>query len=198
MCPIAHVCPIAMCPIAPGSPSICGVLTTLTHVPHCPCAHCPCVKKMSSCQKDVKLSKRCLMSKSQTHRLWRRFIKKNKLTSILTSNMKVTKIVQKHFLYPFWGFLVTIICDVKIDVNMWTSLCQNIFFVNLFHSLCVWLFDIWHLFDNLTSFWHFDIFWQFFSLNHLSLSQGYFFVHYIEEISIHGVQWSKSQPVPLP
>ena len=40
--------------------------------------------------------------------------------------------------------------------------CQKIkhlgygyFFVNLLHSLHVWLFDIWHLFDNLTS-WHFD------------------------------------------
>ena len=31
---------------------------------------------MSSCQKDVKLSKRCQMSKSQTHGLWRRFTKK--------------------------------------------------------------------------------------------------------------------------
>ena len=27
------------------------------------------------------------------------------------------------------------------------------FFVNLLHSPCVWVFDIWHLFDNLTSFW---------------------------------------------
>ena len=73
--------------------------------------------------------------------------------------MKVTKIVQKHFLCPFWGFLVTIICDVKNwRQYVWTSLCQFIFFMNLLHSLCVWFFDIWHLFDNLTSFWQFDIF----------------------------------------
>ena len=48
---------------------------------------------------------------------------------------------------------------------VWTSLCQFIFFVNLLHSPCVWLFDIWHLFDNLTSFWQLDIFlttWHFF------------------------------------
>ena len=44
---------------------------------------CQNVKKMSNfqkdvkCQKDVKLSKRCQMSKSQTHRLWKRFTKKN-------------------------------------------------------------------------------------------------------------------------
>ena len=38
---------------------------------------------------------------------------------------------------------------------LWTSLCQFNFFVNLLHSLGVWFFDIWHLFDNLTSFWYF-------------------------------------------
>ena len=37
---------------------------------------------------------------------------------------------------------------------LWTSLCQFIFFVNLLYSPGVWFFDIWHLFDNLTSFWH--------------------------------------------
>ena len=41
---------------------------------------------------------------------------------------------------------------------VWTSLCRFIFFVNLLHSPCVWLSDIWHLFDNLTSFWQLDIF----------------------------------------
>ena len=34
------------------------------------------IKKISSCQKNVKLSKRCQMSKIQTPRLWRRFTKK--------------------------------------------------------------------------------------------------------------------------
>ena len=38
---------------------------------------------------------------------------------------------------------------------LWTSLCQFNFFVNLLHSLGVSFFDIWHLFDNLTSFWYF-------------------------------------------
>ena len=98
--------------------------------------------------------------------------------SILTSNMKVTKIVQKHFLCPFWGFLVTIICDVKIDVIMCEPHYVNLFF--LWTCSIVYVFDfltfdifltIWHLFDNLTSFWHFDIS---FNLNHLSPSQGYF------------------------
>ena len=34
------------------------------------------IKKMPRCQKDVKLSKRCQMSKNETPRLWRRFTKK--------------------------------------------------------------------------------------------------------------------------
>ena len=41
---------------------------------------------------------------------------------------------------------------------LWTSLCQFNFFVNLLHSLGVSFFDIWHLFDNLTSFGQLDIF----------------------------------------
>ena len=44
---------------------------------------------------------------------------------------------------------------------VWTSLCQFNFLVNLLHSLGVWFFDIWHLFDNLTSFWQLDIFLAF-------------------------------------
>ena len=69
---------------------------------------------------------------------------------ILTLNMKVTKIVQKHFLCTFWGFLVTIICDVKIDISM----CKphvNLFF--LWTSSTVHVFDFL-TFDILTSFLH--------------------------------------------
>ena len=58
--------------------------------------------------------------------------------------MKVIKIGQKYILWTFWGFLVTIICDV------------NLLFVNLLHCPGVWFFNIRHLFDNLTSF---DIFY---------------------------------------
>ena len=44
---------------------------------------------------------------------------------------------------------------------VWTSLCQFNFLVNLLYSLGVWFFDIWHLFDNMTSFWQLDIFLTF-------------------------------------
>ena len=104
----------------------------------------------------------------------------NYFDRILMSNMKVNKIVLKHFPCPFWGFLVTFICDVKIDVNMCEPHYFN-FFVNLLHSPCV---DISHLFDNLTSFW------QFFNLNHLSpyraICQQIQFWHILTEWSILG------------
>ena len=84
MCPIAHVLYCPMYPIPQGPPSVSAVLTKVpfTHVTHWPCAslamchiahvskRCQVVKKMSSCQKDVKCQK------VKTHRLWRRFTKK--------------------------------------------------------------------------------------------------------------------------
>ena len=57
--------------------------------------------------------------------------------------------------------------------HVWTSLCQFIFFVNLLHSPCVWFFDIWHLFDNLTSFWQLDIFLTTWHLSwHMDMGKG--------------------------
>ena len=72
--PHVPYCPCAllpMCPIPQGPPSVSAVLTKIpfTHVPRCPCAplpmcliahvskRCQVVKKMSSCQKDVKCQK---------------------------------------------------------------------------------------------------------------------------------------------
>ena len=47
----------------------------------------------------------------------------------------------------------TILCDVKIDVNMCEPHYVNLFCcVDLLHSPAVWLVDIWNPFDNLTSF----------------------------------------------
>ena len=94
MCPITHVPHPPRCPISIFS------INHDTHLPTFPICQkrCQVVKKVSSCQKDVKLSKRCQMSKSQTHGLWRRFTKKinshnevDILMSILTSHMMVTK-----------------------------------------------------------------------------------------------------------
>ena len=130
---------------------------------------CQLIKKMSSCQKDVKLSKRCQMSKSQTHGLWRRFTKKinwhneahtywpnfdikyeGHQNCSKTLSMHILRVFGHHHIWQNWHQYV------------WTSLCQFIFSVNLLHSPCVWLFDIWHLFDNLTSFWYlFDNFTYF-------------------------------------
>ena len=128
---------------------------------------------MSKCQKDVKLSKRCQIVKKMSncqkdvncqkikHIDYGRGSQK-KIDIMRFTHIDVTydghRKPSKTLSHPFWGFLVTIICDVKNWRQcVWTS-WQFIFFVNLLHSLCVWLFDIWHLFDNLTSFWQFDIF----------------------------------------
>ena len=46
--------------------------------------------------------------------------------------------------------------DVKIVINICEPHYANLFFVNLLHSPNVWLFNIWHLFDNLTSFWQLE------------------------------------------
>ena len=123
---------------------------------------------MSKCQKDVKMSKRCQMSKSQTHKLWRRFTKKKNYIMRFThidvnfdvkyeDHQNCSKTLSTHILRGFGHH------HVKIDINMCEPHCVNLFFyVNLLHSPCVWLFDIfltaWHLFDSLTSFWQLDIF----------------------------------------
>ena len=117
------------------------------------------------CQKDVKLSKRCQMSKNQTPRLWRRFTKKNKLTqwgsqivtSILTSQMMVTKNPQNDHRKYFWAILMSFIFDVKIDVNICEPHYVNLFFlrtssiVQMFDYLTFGIFlTTWHL----LTFWH--------------------------------------------
>ena len=88
------------------------------------------------------------------------------------SHMMVAKNPQNVHRKCFWTILVTFIFDVKIDVNMCEPHYVNYFFLWTSSIVCVFdflTFDIfltfWHLFDILTSF----------NLNHLSLSQGYFF-----------------------
>ena len=122
--------------------------------------------------KDVNLSKRCQMSNSETCGLWKRFTKKNGHNEVhrywcqfWRQISRSSKLPKNYFLWTFWGFLVTIICDVKIDINIYEPHYVDLFLlVNLLHSPTVWLFDIfftiWHLFDILTSYWHFDIFWD--------------------------------------
>ena len=159
-----------MCPIPPGAPSVSSVLTMIPICPHFPLPicqkRCQVIKKMARCQKDVKLSKRCQMSKSQTHGLWRRFTKKiNWHNEVHTYWHQFwchiwwwPKNPQNVHRKCFWTILVTFIFDIKIDVIMCEPHYVNLFFLWTSPIVCVWLFDIWHLFDILTSFWHFDIF----------------------------------------
>ena len=106
------------------------------------------------------------MSKSQTLGLWRRFTKKiNSHNEVHTywrqfwhQIWRSPKLSKNIFYAQFEGFWSPSYVTSKL-----TSICVNLimsiyFFVNLLHSTCVWLFDIWHLFDNLTSFWQLNIF----------------------------------------
>ena len=159
-----------MCPIPQGTPISIFNINHDTPLPMCPVAHmskkCQVVKKMSSCQKDVKLSKRCQMSNSQTHGLWRRFTKK------INWHNEVHTYWCQFWCHIWWWPKTLKMCIESVFEQFWwpsyltsklTSICVNLimwiyfFFVNLLHSLCVWFFDIWHLFDILTSFWHFNI-----------------------------------------
>ena len=112
------------------------------------------LKKMSKCQKDVK------MSKSQTHRLWRRFTKKinwhnevhtywHQFWRQIWRSPKLFKTLSMYILRVFGHHHMW---HQNWHQYVWTSLCEFIFFVNLLHSPCVWLFD------SLTSFWQIDIF----------------------------------------
>ena len=172
MCPIAHPprypisifnthdTPLPMCPI--------------THVSCCTYQkRCQVVEKMSSCQKYVKLSKRCQMSKSQTHRLWRRFTKKiNSHNEVHTywrqfwcQIWRSSKLFKNTFYGHFEGFWSPSYVTSKL-----TSICVNLimsiyFFLwtsSIVHVFDFLTFDIflttWHLFDSLTSFWQLDIF----------------------------------------
>ena len=103
------------------------------------------------------------------------------LMSILMSHKMVMKNPQNVHRKYFWAVLVTFTYDVKIDVNICEPHYVNLLFF-LWTSSIVQMFDISHLFDNLTSLdifltiWHlFDIFTQIYNLNHLSPSQGYFY-----------------------
>ena len=180
-------------------------MSPIAHVPHCSCAtllmchiahvpkRCQIVKKMSSCQKDVKCQKvknidygggsqKKINWHNEVHTYWRQF---------WHQIWRSPKLFKNTFYAHFEGFWWKSYVTSKIDVNMCEPHYVNLFFfVNLLNSLCVWFFDIWHLFDNLTSFWQFDIFltiwhlfdnltsfWHFdisFNLNHLSPSLDYF------------------------
>ena len=90
MCPVVHVphhpcapspmCPITYVPHLPRCPISIFSINHDTHLPMCPIAH------MSSCQKDVKLSKRCQVAKKMSNvkksNTWtmEEVHKKNKLT----------------------------------------------------------------------------------------------------------------------
>ena len=125
--------------------------------------------------------KTCQMSKSQTCGLWRRFTKKKKIDIMRFTHIDInfdvkyeghqncSKTLSMHIMRVFgdhhmWCQKLTLIC---------VNLIMSIFFLNLLLSPCIWLFDIWHLFDNLTSFWQFDTLLETTSAGHRLGVKGY-------------------------
>ena len=112
---------------------------------------------MSNCQKDVKLtnvkkvksldyregSQNIINWHNKVYRYW---------CQVWHQIWRSPKLLRNTFYAHFEEFLVTIICDIKIDVNMCEPHYVNLFFTWTFHSPGIWFFNNRHLFDNLTSF----------------------------------------------
>ena len=120
---------------------------------------------MSKCQKDVKMSKRCQNVKKSNTQTMEEVHEKKWIHIMRFTHIDVNFDVKYKghqncsktlFMYILRVFGHHHMWHQNWHQYVWTSLCQFIFFVNLLHSPCVWLFDIflttWHLFDNLTSF----------------------------------------------
>ena len=153
-----------MCAISQGARSLYWVLTIIPICPHfllpiCQ-KRCQVVKKMSSCQKDVKClkvkhmdygggSQKKINSHNEVHTYWCQFWR-HIWWWPKTLQMDIESVFEQ---FCWLSYLTSKFTSICVNLIMWIY-----FFVNLLHSLCVWLFNIWHLFDNLTSFWHFDIF----------------------------------------
>ena len=142
------------------------------------------IKKMSSCQKNVKCQKIKHLDYgggSQKIKLtqWGSQI----LTSILMSQMMVTKNPQNVLRKYFWAILMMFISD---DINMCEPHYVNLFFL--------WTSSIVQMFDYLTSFWQLDILTH--NLNHLSPLQGYFYYHLLPGLSMTAVYQTHFSQIP--
>ena len=109
---------------------------------------------MSSCQKDVKCQKnkhldygggsqKKLNWHNEVHTHWCQF------WCHIWSSPKTLKMSIESVFDQFWWPLYLMSKLTSICVNLTVSFY---FLCNLRHSPDVWPFDIWHLFDNLTSF----------------------------------------------
>ena len=111
------------------------------------------------------MSKRCQMSKSQTHRLWRRFTKKiNSHNEVHTywcqfwcQIWRSPKLFKNTFYAHFEGFWSPSYVTSKL-MSICVNLIMSIYFFlwtsSIVHVFDFLTFDIflttWHLFDNLT------------------------------------------------
>ena len=165
MGPIAHV-PIAHVPHHPCPPSISNRYWQYSlNTWSCTCS--PCAHVISQVSKRCQVVKKMSnMKKSNMHTM-EEVHKKNKFDIMRFTDIDINFDVKYEGHQNCPKILSVNILRVFSDHHMWhqnwrqylwTSLCQFIFIVNLLHSPGVWFFHIWHLFDNLTSFWQLDIF----------------------------------------
>ena len=110
-------------------------------------------RNVPKCQKDVKLSKRCQMSKIQTPRLWRRFTKK------LNWHNEVHRYWHQFWHHKWWSLKTLKMFIESIFGQFWwpsylMSKLMSIS-VNLIMSIYffLWTSSIVQMFDYLTSFW---------------------------------------------
>ena len=139
-CPCA---PLAMCPIThvPHPPRYLISIFNINHDTPLPMSHCPCVllpiwpRKMLSCQKDVKLSKRCQVVKKMSN------VKKSNTWTMEEVHKKINWHNEVHtywrqFWRHIWWWPKTLkMCIESVFEQFWwpsylmsklTSICVNL------------------------------------------------------------------------
>ena len=120
------------------------------------------VKKLNTYTME-EVHKKIINWHNEVHTYWQQFWH-HIWWSLKTLKMSI-EIIFGQFCWP--SYLTSKLTSISVNLIM----SINFFFVNLLHSLHVWLFDIWHLFDNLTSFCDFD---RSIKLKPPQPAQGYF------------------------
>ena len=116
-------------------------------------SNCQVVKKMSSCQKDVKCQKvkyltygggsqKIINWLNEVYIYW---------CQVWHQIWRSPKLVKNNFYAHFAGFWLPSYVTSKLT-SISVNLIMSIFFVNLLHNQDIWFFDNWHIFDKFTSF----------------------------------------------
>ena len=198
-----------MCPITPVPIQIYALLSNIHAVGTChmyPLTPSLTPSLMSwgdlsyvwNCRKDVKLPKRYQILKSKSQGLWRRFTKNwhNEVHRCWCQFWhhiwwwpKTLKMCKESIFDQFWwpSYLMSKLTAICVTLNvsiyfLWTSSIVHVFDFLTFDIFLT----IWHLFDNLTSFWYFYIFLTFLHLFKLKPHQPIKSLFFL----FNTIQWS--------